>query len=243
MHFSQPGAAYQFCQLHAGICCLLISPKSPTISFLNSGCGLYQHCYALTFSSLGPPPTAPPGLTPRTLTHTPPTPTPTPPHSPLSMHHLAINFDFGFGFFFGIVLCTSALLIAIFLLARSVFAKVQNRDLSADRKTGVDAIASIVADVLSHPKVVDALSATIATGINRWITSPDSQEAIRQVYAKAPRSEAVREIGKEVPTYVKSFGLGVVDALTFRGGSDGADGSSSAEAKNPKKSKVHPKKE
>ena len=156
------------------------------------------------------------------------------------MHQLTINVAFvvGVGFFFGLVLCTSAVLIAAFLLARRVFAKVQNRDLSADRKTAVDVIAGIVADVLSHPKAVDALSATIATGINRWITSPDSQEAIYQVYAKAPRSEAVREIGKEVPTYVKSFGLGVVDALAFRGG-----GSSSAEAKNSENSTVHPKKE
>ena len=153
------------------------------------------------------------------------------------MHQLTINvaFGVGVGFFFGLVLCTSAVLIAAFLLARRVSAKVQNRDLSADRKTVVDAIAGIVADVLSHPKVVNALSATIATGINRWITSPDSQEAIRQVYAKAPRSEAVREIGKEVPTYVKSFGLGVVDALTFRGGSGDANGSSNAKANTPKK--------
>ena len=45
----------------------------------------------------------------------------------------------------------------------------------------------------------------------------------------------VREIGKEVSTYVKSFGLGVVDAPTFRGGSDDAGGRTC--------SNVHPKKE
>ena len=45
----------------------------------------------------------------------------------------------------------------------------------------------------------------------------------------------VKEIGKEVPTYVKSFGLGVVDAITLRGGSDDAGGRTC--------SNVHPKKE
>lgn len=152
------------------------------------------------------------------------------------MHQLTIHV--GVGFFFGLLLCASAALLAIVVLARRVHSLGQNRDFLADRKTAVDVIAGIVADVLSHPKVVDALSATIATGINRWITSPDSQEAMRQVYAKAPRSEAVREIGKEVPSYVKHFGLGVVDALTFRGGSDAADGSSSAKAKKTKKKGV-----
>ena len=97
-----------------------------------------------------------------------------------------------------------------------------------------------MADVLAHPKVVDALSVTVATGINRWITSPDSQEALRQMYAKTPRSEAVREIGKEVPSYVKNFGLGVVDALAFGGGNNSKD---SKKKIIEGADNVHPKKE
>mmetsp|Transcript_22737 Transcript_22737/g.65537 ORF Transcript_22737/g.65537 Transcript_22737/m.65537 type:complete len:166 (-) Transcript_22737:602-1099(-) len=165
------------------------------------------------------------------------------------MHQLTINV--GFGFVFGILLCASALLVVVLLIARRVFTHLQARDLSADRKSVVDIIATFVADVMAHPKVVDALSVTIATGINRWITSTDSQEALRQVYAKAPRSEAVREIGKEVPMYVKNFGLGVVDAMTFRGGNskdskkgiiEGDDGDGDTRSKK-EKSNVHSKKE
>jgi len=146
------------------------------------------------------------------------------------MHQLTINV--GFGFFFGLLLCASAVVIATLLLARRVLAHIQDRDLSADRKTATDAVAGVVADCIAHPRVVDALSATISTGINRWITSSESQEAIRQVYAKAPRSEAVREIGKEVPTYVKNFGLGVVDAFTLRGDKTGGSSSNGKDLKN-----------
>ena len=154
------------------------------------------------------------------------------------MQQLTINV--GFGFLFGILLCASVVFVVLLLISRRVLIHLQARDLAADRKAAVDVIATIVADVLAHPKVVDALSVTVATGINRWITSPDSQEAVRQVYAKAPRSEAVREIGKEVPSYVKNFGLGVVDALAFRGGDNSKDSKKKGLEGDDN---VHPKKE
>lgn len=133
---------------------------------------------------------------------------------------ISLTINFGFGFLAGLLLSLLLLLLATILLLRRIHVHLQTRDLTADRKSIVGIIATMVADILDHPAVVDALSRSVTRGINTWMSSEESYEVFLEMYAKAPRTEAAREIGKEVPGYVKHFGMGVVDA--FRGGRDEA---------------------
>ena len=129
---------------------------------------------------------------------------------------ISLTINFGVGFVAGVFLSLLILSVFAIVVLHRIRYHINSRDLSTDRITIIDAIAKMVADVLDHPAVADSLSRAVATGINTWMSSEGAQNALFQAYSKAPRTAAAREIGKEVPGYVKHFGLGVVDALTFR---------------------------
>ena len=129
---------------------------------------------------------------------------------------ISLTVNFGAGFITGVLLSFIVLSMFTICIFRRVQDNVKSRDLSADRKTITDVIANTAADVLDHPAVADSLSRAVAAGINAWMSSEEAQAALLQAYTRAPRTQAAREFGKEVPAYVKHFGLGVVDGLRFR---------------------------
>mmetsp|Transcript_17775 Transcript_17775/g.39391 ORF Transcript_17775/g.39391 Transcript_17775/m.39391 type:complete len:153 (-) Transcript_17775:86-544(-) len=151
---------------------------------------------------------------------------------------VSLTVNFGVGFVAGVFLSLLILLVFAIVVFRRIRDHINSRDLSTDRIAVVDAIARMIADVLDHPEVADSLSRAVTTGISTWMSSDEAQNALFQAYAKAPMTDAARQIGKEVPGYVKHFGLGVVDALRLRNVHTEDD-----VATDGKKTKAHRKKE
>mmetsp|Transcript_17776 Transcript_17776/g.39393 ORF Transcript_17776/g.39393 Transcript_17776/m.39393 type:complete len:164 (-) Transcript_17776:86-577(-) len=162
---------------------------------------------------------------------------------------VSLTVNFGVGFVAGVFLSLLILLVFAIVVFRRIRDHINSRDLSTDRIAVVDAIARMIADVLDHPEVADSLSRAVTTGISTWMSSDEAQNALFQAYAKAPMTDAARQIGKEVPGYVKHFGLGVMDTLTFRNVPQVHEPAVAAEhteddvATDGKKTKAHRKKE
>lgn len=121
---------------------------------------------------------------------------------------ISLTIHFGAGFIAGIALALVVLMSAATRLIKSHDLVVYRR-----RIVVVDAIATFLAQVVTHEVFVDAVSRTITICINRWIASPESRQALRQVYEEVPKSEIGRKLGKDAVDYTKNFGHGLVETV------------------------------
>lgn len=137
----------------------------------------------------------------------------------------SLTIHFGAGFVVGLGLSFVILFVAAALLVPRILAHIKSHDRPAYRTPIIDAIATFVAEIVSHPRFVDALSRAVEASINRWIASPESRQALWEVYQEVPKKEMGLKLGKDAAGYVKNFGLGVVDTVVPKNEGKAAAGS------------------
>ncbi len=78
-----------------------------------------------------------------------------------------------------------------------------------------DMVAASIVRVLEKPRVSEVLAAVIVRGLTAWVVDSQTQEALRVAFSTMPKSEAARELGKNLPSFMMDFSKGVVSG-TFK---------------------------
>jgi hypothetical protein len=87
-------------------------------------------------------------------------------------------------------------------------------------KLALDVMATVIADVLSHPKVEEAVARTMVVGMNKFMAQPDLADHMKKMTETLgeEKEAAVRQMGKEFPKLVGRFVGGAYK--TIRGHED-----------------------
>mmetsp|Transcript_9631 Transcript_9631/g.15793 ORF Transcript_9631/g.15793 Transcript_9631/m.15793 type:complete len:158 (-) Transcript_9631:1046-1519(-) len=99
---------------------------------------------------------------------------------------------------------------------------------AAIEKVAVRIAARFAVALLEDPVVNERLTTLIAGGINAWLVNPDAQDHIEHLIKGAPKAEAARELGKQLPGLAASFSRGMMDGVFTKKKKEGIESSTSS---------------